>query len=376
MRSVGPKFFESVELTVFSQENVGYNVAVVQNDPEIILHTLRAKRFPALLAHFVDDIVRYGVDVGCGISVADHEMVGDCGTQWPEVYVNDVLSFLVEHSVSHNPQIVCNHIKNVLYFCISNQIYKYTTNSEPMKEEVDIQWMEEVDSTNNEAIRNITGLDNLSVIAAVHQTAGRGQRGNSWLTQAGENMTFSMVMKYGDDAFPPLEASRQFILTRCVTLAVADYLEAEGIDCSVKWPNDIYVRNKKICGMLIENTLRGSFLAASVIGIGLNVNQSEFPAHLMNPVSMKMLTGKEYDLKEELPKLCGFILSRLRNYDNADEYASKLYRFGTTNEYVICSTGKSIRARIVGVTDRGMLCLETEKGEHYEFAFKEVSYVI
>ena len=245
-----------------------------------------------------------------------------------------------------------------------------------MKEVVDIQWLEEVDSTNNEAIRRLADIDNLSVIAAVHQTAGRGQRGNSWLTHAGENMTFSMVVKFGDGALSPLEASRQFVLTRCVTLGVSDYLESEGIDCSVKWPNDIYVRNKKICGMLIENTLSGSFLAASVIGIGLNVNQKEFPPQLVNPVSMAMLTGKEYDIKAGLPKLCRFIRQRLTNYDNADEYASRLYRFGTFNEYVVCSTEESIRARIIGVSDRGMLCLETEKGERFEFAFKEVSYVI
>ena len=160
-----------------------------------------------------------------------------------------------------------------------------------MKEEVDILWLDEVDSTNNEALRHISELDNLSVIAAVHQTSGRGQRGNSWLTHAGKNMTFSMVVKFGDGALPPLEASRQFVLTRCVTLGVSDYLESEGIDCSVKWPNDIYVRNKKICGMLIENTLTDTFLTASVIGVGLNVNQNEFPPQLVNPVSMTMLTN-------------------------------------------------------------------------------------
>ncbi len=255
-------------------------------------------------------------------------------------------------------------------------MYKYTTNSEPMKEEVDIQWMEEVDSTNNEAARRLAETGNLSVIAAVHQTAGRGQRGNSWLTRAGENLTFSMVVKFGEDAFPPLEASGQFVLTRCVTLGVSDYLESEGIDSKVKWPNDIYVRNRKICGMLIENTLSGSFLAASVVGIGLNVNQSEFPPQLVNPVSMTMLTGKEYDIRAELPKLCGHIRRRLGRRDNADEYASRLYRSGSFNEYVVCSTGKTMRAKIIGVSDRGMLCLETEKGERHEFAFKEISYVI
>ena len=245
-----------------------------------------------------------------------------------------------------------------------------------MKEEVCIQWLEEVDSTNNEAVRHLNALDNLSVIAAVQQTAGRGQRGNSWLAEAGKNMTFSMVLKYGDGGLHPLVASRQFAITRCVTLAVTDYLESEGIDCAVKWPNDIYVRNKKICGMLIENTLRGASLASSVIGIGLNVNQKEFPPQLVNPASMTMFTGKEYDIRTELSVLCGFICNRLADYDNADEYVGRLYRFGIFNEYVVCSTGQKVRARIVDVTDHGMLCLETENGERLEFAFKEISYII
>lgn len=183
-------------------------------------------------------------------------------------------------------------------------------------------------------------------------------------------------MKFGDGAYPPLKASRQFPISRSVTLGVLDYLEYEGIVATVKWPNDIYVRNRKICGILIENTLCGDSLTASVIGIGLNVNQKEFPPQLLNPVSMTMLTGREYDLKDQLPKLCRFLKRRLGHYDNADEYVSRLYRVGTFNEYVVCSTGASIRARIVGVTDRGLLCLETEKGERLEFAFKEISYVI
>ncbi len=376
MRSVGPELLQPVELAVFRKEYMSDDIPIVQDYPEIILQTLGTERLSAFLPHLVDDIVGYGVDVGGGVSVADHKMVSDCGSQRPEIYVNYVLCFLVEHSVGHNPQIVCNHIENVLYFCNYNQIYKYTTNSEPMKEEVDIQWLDEVDSTNNEALRHISRIDNLSVLAALHQTSGRGQRGNSWSARPGENLTFSLVMKFGDGAYPPLKASRQFPISRSVTLGVLDYLEYEGIVATVKWPNDIYVRNRKICGILIENTLCGDSLTASVIGIGLNVNQKEFPPQLLNPVSMAMLTGREYDLKDQLPKLCRFLKMRLGHYDNAEEYFSRLYRVGTFNEYVVCSTGASIRARIVGVTDRGLLCLETEKGERLEFAFKEISYVI
>ena len=108
-----------------------------------------------------------------------------------------------------------------------------------MKEVVDIEWMEEVDSTNNEAIRRLDSIDNLAVLAAVHQTSGRGQRGNSWLTHAGENLTFSMVARFGGDGFPDLPANRQFRITEAATLGVVDYLDSEGIESSVKWPNDI-----------------------------------------------------------------------------------------------------------------------------------------
>ena len=245
-----------------------------------------------------------------------------------------------------------------------------------MKEVVDIQWLEEVDSTNSEALRRLDSLGNMSVLSAVRQTAGRGQRGNSWLTACGENLTFSMVMKFGDGAFAPMEARRQFAITEAVTLGLADYLDCEGIDCRVKWPNDIYVRNRKICGILIENTLSGSFLSSSVIGIGLNVNQTEFHPCLVNPVSMSILTGRKYDLRSELPKLCRFILNRLRRDDNKNDYVSRLYRLGVIHEYVVCSTGTAILARITGVTNSGRLCLETEKGERKEFAFKEISYII
>ena len=245
-----------------------------------------------------------------------------------------------------------------------------------MKEEVKIQWQEEVDSTNSEALRHISELDNLTVLAAVHQTAGRGQRGNSWLTGKGENLTFSLVVKFDGGAFPPLKASRQFELTRRVTLGVADYLDSKGIGCAIKWPNDIYVRNKKICGMLIENILNGTFVAASVIGIGLNVNQMAFPPQLVNPVSMAMVSGDEYDLKAELPLLSRFIVDRLAREESGDEYVSRLYRIDSFCEYVICSTGRPIRAKIVGVSESGRLRLVTEKGEPLEFAFKEISFVI
>ncbi len=251
-----------------------------------------------------------------------------------------------------------------------------------MKEVADIHWLKEVDSTNNEAIRLLDTLDNLSVIAARTQTAGRGQRGNSWLAAGGLNLTFSIVLKFGEGGFPPMKASEQFDLTRCVALGLTDYLESEGITATVKWPNDIYARNRKICGVLIENTLRGGEVASSVVGIGLNVNQVDFPPQLVNPTSMAALTGKEYDLEASLRLLCACLVRRLSALGGTErtrmrnEYLRRLYRIGVFNEYVICSSGDKVVGRIVDVTDNGFLEIETKEGERLQFAFKEISYII
>ena len=226
--------------------------------------------------------------------------------------------------------------------------------------------------TEDTVVMTVTNYDDLpdgTLVVARRQTAGRGRRGRSWLSPPGINFTGSILLKRLEDGF------HAGCLLGVAALSLLRELAPE-LPAYLKWPNDIYVRNRKICGILIENTLCGDSLTASVIGIGLNVNQKEFPPQLLNPVSMAMLTGREYDLKDLLPKLCRFLKRRLGHYDNAEEYVSRLYRVGTFNEYVVCSTGASIRARIVGVTDRGLLCLETEKGERLEFAFKEISYVI
>ena len=142
-----------------------------------------------------------------------------------------------------------------------------------MKERMTPIWFKELDSTNNEAIRGIENYDNLSVLAARKQFAGRGQRGNRWDTEPGANLTFSIVLKFRSEGMTPLPASRQFRLSRIAALAVCDYLKAKGVESRIKWPNDIYVRDRKICGMLIENSLDGKDVDWSVIGIGINLNQ-------------------------------------------------------------------------------------------------------
>lgn len=252
-----------------------------------------------------------------------------------------------------------------------------------MLDKVDIRWIEETDSTQDEVRRHLSDYDNMSVVAARLQTAGRGQRGNKWHARGGENLTFSMLLRFVGNGFPPLDVSGNFRITKAATLAVVEYLGKKGIGSLIKWPNDIYVRNKKICGMLVENTLEGGTITSSIVGIGLNVNQKDFPPQLVNPTSMAALTGESYDLHSELEILSRCLASSFRrllgggDISAADqEYESLLYRKGSFHEYSVGQEGTRVEGKIIGVTPDGLLILENRKGELYQFAFKEISYII
>ena len=167
-----------------------------------------------------------------------------------------------------------------------------------MEDSAAIIWLKLTDSTNDEARRRLDVLDNLSVVAARTQTSGRGQGDHTWTSEPGQNLTFNVVLKFPPCA--PHAASEILRITQAVTHALREYLLSKGVAARIKWPNDIYVGDKKICGILIENILGGKQVAASMVGIGLNLNQLRFPADLPNPVSLRQVTGRRYDLREEL----------------------------------------------------------------------------
>ena len=167
-----------------------------------------------------------------------------------------------------------------------------------------IIWYDELDSTNNEARRVLDALDNLSVIAAVGQSAGRGQGDHTWFASPGKNITATIVLKPEN-----LSAGDYLFVTRVTTLALLSYLREHGVQARIKWPNDIWVEDRKICGILIENIIDGNRMKACLIGIGLNINEEGWPENLPNPVSLKELTGKEYDVRHELQLLVGQISS-------------------------------------------------------------------
>ena len=184
-----------------------------------------------------------------------------------------------------------------------------------MRAKHEIIWISTTDSTNDEVKRHIHDLDNLSVVSALSQTSGRGQRGNIWLSNPGENLTFSIILKYQTSEVdlqkrPRMKAEDQVAISKVTAVSVTDFLREYGIDSKIKYPNDIYVGDRKICGILIEHSVMGNLLTHSIIGIGINVNQCIFDTTLPNPVSMKMCLSKAGGRTEDIDLnecLCRFM---------------------------------------------------------------------
>jgi len=209
-------------------------------------------------------------------------------------------------------------------------------------------------------------------LQAGFQTAGKGQIGNSWESAADKNLLFSMVL------YPVhIAPDEQFLVSQLVSIGIKRVLDEYAKDITVKWPNDIYWDDKKIAGILIENSLQGNRIKAVVIGIGLNVNQREFVSNAPNPVSLLQIIGKRQNRTQLLEKISKSILSVYEELD-ADkirsEYAKALYR--KAGFYTFSTDTESFQARIETVCPDGQLVLETDKGDRKEFYFKEVKFVI
>lgn len=207
------------------------------------------------------------------------------------------------------------------------------------------------------------------------QRAGRGQRGNSWESQPGKNLTFSLLLRPKH-----IPANQQFLLSQAVSLAVTDVLNRYAPGFSIKWPNDIYWEDKKIAGILIENVLSGSTFARSIAGIGLNINQELFVSDAPNPVSLYQITGHPYAIEEVLDQFIDAFRHRyLQTFTDSsqslrEEYFATLYR--NDGKYPYCSNGETFYASIIGVEPDGHLILMTDSGKERRFAFKEVSFLL
>ena len=250
-----------------------------------------------------------------------------------------------------------------------------------------IHWYDTIDSTNTRLLADKEGLPDRTVYAALFQTAGRGQKGNRWESRPGENLTFSILLKPAD-----IPAREQFILSQVVALGLLDFLQSEGVAATIKWPNDIYVGDRKICGTLIEPTLSGGRLSSAVAGIGLNLNQRTFDPAIPNPTSLSLVTGRSYDVKEMLPKVLEPISARCdklyspyaRNGYDA-EYMEHLYRRGEWHAFEELPasevptehrSGCRVEARILGIDPEARLLLEHRDGTIHTYGFKEIKYII
>ena len=248
-----------------------------------------------------------------------------------------------------------------------------------METAAEIIWLDTVDSTSDELRRRIPEAGNLTVVAAREQTAGRGQRGNKWLTRPGENITLSVLVRPGEDDIPKLKASDAFRLTACSALSVAEYISSKGVRCSVKWPNDIYCGDRKICGMLIESSVSGDSVKDSILGIGVNLNQTVFPPEIFNPTSLKRLTGDFYDIRRESEILVDILVKNLLSLDSPSilqDFNSRLYRREGFHSFTDCSDGSVFEAEIDKVDASGKLHLFLKNGKAKSFSFKEVSFII
>ena len=257
-----------------------------------------------------------------------------------------------------------------------------------MTKKHDIIWLESVDSTNEECRRRISEIDNLSVVAALSQTSGKGQKGNVWLSEPGKNLTFSVVLKFPatdiKSELEPMLAYDQFVLSEITSLSIVDLLAEHGIEAKIKWPNDIYVADRKICGMLIENSLRGEWIQHSIIGIGLNVNQRNFDVTLPNPTSMVLLQDSlpDYGLRELLEGFMDIFKAYVDRYCHIrggygrlrHMYLSHLWRKDEPAQFIDSLSSTRFPGIVRGLSDSGQILIETNEGELKEFAFKEVSY--
>ena len=207
------------------------------------------------------------------------------------------------------------------------------------------------------------------------QSAGRGQAGNVWESAEGENLLFSLLLH--TQKFP---LDSQFLLSEVVSIAICRFLSRYRISARIKYPNDIFVGDKKIAGILIENRIVGKTMQYSIVGIGLNVNQEVFLQNRATAISMRSITGERYHIDSLLQSLRHEILDRVDGFsienksECKEQYLSLLYR--RDGYYPYEADGVRFDAKIVDIADDGMLHLTTDKGEERKYYFKQVRFII
>lgn len=252
--------------------------------------------------------------------------------------------------------------------------------SHPKYLNVQLERLEVVSSTNDylSALCKQGKANEFYTVLAEEQTSGKGQRGNKWESEPGKNLTLSLVL------YPTtLEANKQFDLSMLVAVSIVDALTDYTEGFSIKWPNDIYWKDQKICGILIENELEGKYMSQSIIGIGLNINQEHFHSSAPNPVSLYQIIGKEINREEIFGKIIHAILSGYKALENAQHETSEalhrlymefLYRKNGFHPYR--DKEGDFLAEIYDIGRDGCLYLKDTQNVVRKYAFKEIVYVL
>ena len=237
-------------------------------------------------------------------------------------------------------------------------------------------FIENLTSTNTYSLsllRNETPSEG-TIVYTNYQTGGRGQTGNVWESEDGKNLLFSIIL-YPFSIKPP----DQFIISKVISLGICDFLKEFTSKVTIKWPNDIYVGNDKIAGILIENLLMNGKIESCVAGIGININQEIFRSDAPNPVSLTLLTGETYQLTYCLKKLAANLDLRYKQLINGkfskinSDYISNLYRLGEWHNYR--NSDKIFTGRIVSITTTGMLQIEEQNGLIHDYSFRDVDFI-
>ncbi|MGE0568624.1 MAG: biotin--[acetyl-CoA-carboxylase] ligase [Bacteroidia bacterium] len=240
-------------------------------------------------------------------------------------------------------------------------------------------FLPETDSTNSYAIQLLKGVnvEEGTIVYASNQIEGRGQRGNSWESEPGLNLALSIILKPNF-----LDKSKLYFLYILSSLAVHDLLseilDKSQFDIKIKWPNDLMVNNRKICGILIENQLQNESIKYAVCGIGINVNQEKFKDKI-RAISLRNLTGNEYNLNTLLKKLSAHFekyylkLRSGRLEELKAIYLNNLYKYNKEQEFIINS--KHTTFFVAGINDSGLLHLKDKDNKDFYFDVKEIKWV-
>jgi BirA family biotin operon repressor/biotin-[acetyl-CoA-carboxylase] ligase len=205
------------------------------------------------------------------------------------------------------------------------------------------------------------------------QTQGKGLGSNKWVSHKGQNILISFLFQ------PPITIQNQFYFNQYFSIAIFTFLSRYLENLSIKWPNDIYVGNKKIAGILIEHSIQGSNLQCTIAGVGININQTCFDPTVLNPTSLAQITGKEFDIKTLISELVGVLeaqyhLIKEQKYEVLEQiYLSHLFQYQKWAQYLI--KDQLITGRIIGLSPFGQLQIESDTGELYTCNYKEVKFL-